>query len=523
MVAQLLQLRLAFLANAFRRSSWTVASFIISFLYGIGAAVLAMVVFSGLRLAGVEIASGVTTALGSIIVLGFIVLPLVFGVDDALDPRRFALFPISATQLSIGLGVAALVSIPALVIGVVAAAQVVTWSRGALPAAIAVIGALLIIATCILASRVSAALAAWLLHTSRARDASSIVAVVFLLALAPIAIWIAGIDWQREGFAVLDSVARVASWTPLGAAWAAPGDAAEGQLGAAAVKLLIAAGFVALLAFAWRYLVQWMLITHTRARAPKLHRGLGWFTAFPATPSGVIAARTLSYWGRDARYRASLMMIPVIPLGVMIPLAIAGVPWDYLALFPLPLIALFLGWSLHNDVAYDSTSVWLHVAADVRGTADRLGRALPALLVGIPLVLLGAPLVAEFVGDPRVMWSVIGVSLGILLGALGVSSIFSARFPYPTVRPGDSPTTQPQSMGTSASLIQGFAFVLSLGFAAPAIMFTVWGLMVGGNWHWFALASGVGVGLLVFGVGVLWGGAIFAKRKIDLLAFTMRN
>ena len=69
----------------------------------------------------------------------------------------------------------------------------------------------------------------------------------------------------------------------------------------------------------------------------------------------------------------------------MMPLALAGVPTA------LPRgssrcrsCACFLGWSLHNDVAYDRTAIWLHVASGVRGVADRVGRLVPVLIVGIP-------------------------------------------------------------------------------------------------------------------------------------------
>lgn len=523
MVAQLLRLRVTLLVNAFRRSTWHVTGFIIAVLYGIGAAVVGVVAFSGLRLVGVDIAYSVTTATGSAVVLGFIVVPLIFGIDDALDPRKFALFPIPSRRLAIGLAVAALASIPALVIATVAVAQVVTWSRGPLPALLAIVGAVLIVATCVLAARVSASLAAFLLRTRRVRDTSSVLAVVLLLGLAPVAFWLLQVDWRGQGFAVLESVARVAGWTPLGAVWAVPGDAAAGRTGEAVLKLLIALAFVALLALAWRYLVAAMLVTHNSEAAPKPTTGLGWFDAFAATEAGAIAARSLTYWGRDPRYRASLMIIPIVPLVLVVPLVIVGVPPHLLALLPVPALALFLAWAPHNDVALDNTAMWLHVVADVNGSADRLGRAIPYLLLGAPVVVVASVASAELYGDPSFAPALIGVSLCILLCGLGVSSVFSARFPYPTVRPGDSPFAQPQSSATASSFIQAVSFLLTLALAVPVIVLAGVAMAQGNSWNWLTLAAGIGFGLIVFAVGVRWGGSIFARRAPELLAFAMRN
>lgn len=523
MVAQLLRLRLTLLLNSFRRGTWHVTAFIIALLYGIGAAVIGVVAFSGLRLVGVDVAYSISTAIGSVIVLGFILVPLVFGIDDALDPRKFALFPVPPRGLAFGLAVAALASISAVVIAAVAFAQIVTWSRGLLPVVLALVGAILIIATCVLSARVSATIAAFVLRTRRVRDTSSVLAVVLLVALAPAFVWVLGVDWQVEGFAVLEMIARVAGWTPLGAAWAAPGDAAAGRAGEAMLKLLIAFAFVVVLALAWRYLVALMLVTHTTEAERKPSSGLGWFDAFPATPTGVVAARSLTYWSRDARYRASLMIIPLVPAVLVIPLLIAGVPPHILALLPVPVVALFLAWSPHNDVALDNSAMWLHVAADVDGVADRLGRVIPYLLFGVPLVLVTSVFFAGLYGEQALAPSIAGVSLCILLSGLGIASVFSARFPYATVRPGDSPFAQPQSSTTAASLIQGFSFLLTILFAVPVIAVAGIALVEGGGWNWVTLAAGVGVGLIVFAGGVRWGGAIFNRREPELLAFTMRN
>ncbi len=119
---------------------------------------------------------------------------------------------------------------------------------------------------------------------------------------------------------------------------------------------------------------------------------------------------------------------------------------------------LFLGWTVHNDVAYDNTAFWLHVASDVDGSRrpPRPPRAAPG--DGTP----GRRDRLDRDGGDHGNWAalpgLLGVSLGVLLVGLGISSVISARFPYPVVRPGDSPFAQPQSAGTAGAIVQSVSF-----------------------------------------------------------------
>ena len=282
---------------------------------------------------------------------------------------------------------------------------------------------------------------------------------------------LATVDWANSGLALLGSLADVLGWTPLGAAFAVPGDAAEGQWGASILKLLIAAGTLWVIWLAWQALVAKMLVTPGREASAKSYRGLGWFDRMPQGATGALAARGITYWFRDARYWVSFIMVPIAPLLVMIPLALAGVPQFYLWLIPVPLICLFLGWSLHNDVAYDSTAIWLHVASGVRGASDRIGRLVPVLIAGILVIGLGSAVTVFILNDWRLLPSLLGISTALLLGGLGIGSITSARLPYPVVKPGDSPFQQPQSSGTITALVQSLTMFGALLIALPAGVF----------------------------------------------------
>ncbi|MCU1405327.1 MAG: conserved rane protein putative transporter permease component, partial [Glaciihabitans sp.] len=160
---------------------------------------------------------------------------------------------------------------------------------------------------------------------------------------------------------------------------------------------------------------------------------------------------------------------------------------------------------------------------DTSGTADRLGRAIPALIVGVPVLVAGAFVSTAVYGEPEVLPSLIGVSLGILFSGLGLSSIMSARFPYPVANPGDSPFTSQQSTATASSLIQSLSFMLTSVLAIPSLIFAALGFIYGGNWPWVSFACGILLGLAVLGIGIGVGGHVFRRRSTELLAFSMRN
>lgn len=496
---------------------------LVGIVYGLSLSTLIVVSFVSLRLVPADLAAPIVIVFGSIITLGFLLVPLVSGVDDTLDPRKFALFSIPTSTLSWALAIASLVSIPSIVLLFLAAAQIVTWGRTPGAIAVALLSAALITVSCVLGARVSTSVAAFVLNSRRAREILGVIAVTAIVLLSPSFVLLLAVDWASDGLRILNVIAGVAAVTPFGAAWAAPAAAAMGDAGSAVTSLAIAAAYVALLAVGWRLLVGAMLTTPQRMVKVKRYGGLGWFGALPTTPTGVVLARSLTYWGRDARYRISLIVIPVVPVLVATPLLVGGVPMEIVALLPVPAMAMFLSWAIHNDVAFDSTAYWLHVASHVPGAADRLGRALPALALGVPLVVGGSVGAALLHGDVHVVWSIMGVSACVLLAGLGLSSITSARFPYPAAHPGDSPFAQPQAAGAASSLIQSFSFFAVLLLAVPAGVFATLGFLVDPSYHTVALVAGLLVGALVFITGILLGGRIVERRGPELLAFTLRN
>ncbi|TBN57287.1 ABC transporter permease [Glaciihabitans arcticus] len=523
MVAHVLRLKLTLLGNSFRRSPWQIAGLVLGIFYGLSTAIFVIAGLVALRFFDVEIARNAAVVLGAAVTIVFTVLPLTLGIDDTLDPRKFGLFGIRTTRLSFVLAVGALVSVPAVVVTAIALGQLVTWSRDGLAEFLAILGMVLIIVTCILSARISTSLAAFLLATRRARDISAIFAIIALIVLSPIVVALARVDWQNRGLEVLGDIADVVGWTPLAAAWAAPADAAVGDPGAAFAKLAIAIAWVLVLVVIWRLLVGLMLVTPERQPHARTYVGLGWFDWFARTPTGAIAARSITYWFRDARYGTSLAIIPLIPVFMVVALAVAGIDLHVLALLPLPVMCLFLSWSIHNDVAFDNTAIWLHMSTSTLGRADRWGRLIPVLVVGLPLIAIGSVVSISLNGDWSLLPSLVGVSVSVLLCGLGLSSIMSARFPYAAVRPGDSPFSQPQGGASSAGSIQALSLLAIIALSAPALTAAVLGFFYGSGWHYLALGIGVGMGLLVLVGGATIGARLYDRRTSELLVSATRN
>ncbi len=523
MVAQFLGLKLRLLGNLFRRSPWQIVGLVVGLIYGLGLAVFLTIALVALRFVPeAEPVRDVIVIGGALVVLGFLVIPLIFGVDDTMDPRAFALFGMPNRSLSFGLALSALIGVPALVLSIVLVGYIVTWTRGVGETLLALIAAVIALASCVLLARVSTSIASFLLSTRRAREFTGVIGLFAVVMISPVVILLGSVDWATHGPAVFSGVADVLSWTPFGAVWAIPGDAATGQWGQALLKLVIAGATLWLLWLAWQALVARMLVTPGREAASKAYQGIGWFDRLPHNPGGAIAARSITYWTRDARYWVSLLMIPVLPVILMLALSVGGVGNGYLALLPVPVMSLFLGWTIHNDVAYDSTAIWLHVTSGTRGLADRLGRLVPALVLGVVVIGLGTGVSMLLYRDWSAMPSLLGVSTCLFLGGLGFGSYTSARFPYPVSKPGDSPFAQPQSSGTAAALVQSVTLFGTLLLAVPAIGFAILGFTENPEWHLASLLAGCGAGLVALIVGVLAGSRTFERRGPELLAAALR-
>lgn len=514
MAAHVLRLRFDLLLGSLRgdgRHITRVALLLVALVAAVSAAIWAVLRLEG---AGPDVASTVTVVGAAAATVGFFVTPLLGGPDDPLDPRRFAVFGVSTRTLVPAVLVASAVSLPVLVLAALAVAMVILWASHGVPVLIGIVSCVLGIATCILFAKVSFAIASRVLRQRRSRELTGLFLVAMLVVVVPVVVFFASLEWRSGVPSQLMEAVDIIALTPVGAAWALPWRWLEGDAtGASIVAVVSVVGLTAI----WSALVHWLLMTTDRPLSLRARRGLGWFAVTPGTPAGAIAARSLIYWFRDPRYIVNFIVVPVSAIVTMLPLVVVGVPLPAAVLLPAPLMALFFGWLAHNDLAYDSTALWMHIASATRGAADRLGRLVPVTLTALPVLAISISVTVWIHGRWAVLPALIGVCASLFLCGLGLSSLSSVLSPYPVSRPGDSPFEQPQRTGgvMSQAVVLLGAVVLSL----PALWWAWQSISGDVEFGWLALWGGVAIGAVTLVIGVLGGGWVFERRSGALMEF----
>lgn len=510
MVAHVLRLRAALLVGALRGDSSHVVRAVVGLVALVALGIIGCLGILSLSDASPDRTATVMVWTGSALVLAFALAPALTGASDPLDPRRFAVFGLAPRGLVATLSIASLISAPLALVVVFAVSGVVVWvGHGASPA-LATVGAILGVLTCTFAGRVGFALAAIAVREGRGRSLVGLFALGALGGAVPVGVYYAT---SSDALASpVGSVAEVLALTPFGAAWAIGDPNANAPVAAA-----IAVATLVVLWLSWAWLAQRLISGAIRSTAAHDHAGLGWFGIMPGTPGGVIAARSMIYWLHDRRYLMNVVIVPVAAAISIVPLLVAGVPLEVAILIPVLLAALFLGWLPHDDVAYDSTAVWMHVASNVHGIADRVGRLAPILLFATPVLAVALVFSVALHGSWDVFPAMIGAGASLYLSGLGLSSIASVVAPYAVTRPGDNPFRQPQRTGSSGVIAQGAVLFGSIVVSAPALLWT-WRSVAGTEEAtMLALGLGLGIGLGVFVIGVAIGGALFRRRGGRLL------
>ncbi|GAA2586938.1 hypothetical protein [Microbacterium binotii] len=518
MAAHVLRLRAALLIGALRGDAAERWRAIIASVLVVGGVVAAGIAQIALQAVTAQSAFVVTVLGGSAVAVGYALAPPISGSPDQLDPRRFQTFGLEPRPLAGAILLASVISVPVLALAAVAVATAVMWlSQDA--GAPAVIGPLLGVVTATLLTRVAAGLASMWTLPRRSRELTGLFILALLVVFVPVGVFFASLDWGDAVPSQLDVAAHVLAFTPIGAAWALPGLAAIGDVGGLWLAVMVAVGTIALLGWAWYAIVRRALTTIERPLAARERGGMGWFSVLPGTAGGAIAARSLTYWLRDRRYGVNVLVVPVAALLTTIPLLVAGVPAEYVALVPVPIIALFFGWLPHNDVAYDSTAVWMHVASGVRGISDRVGRLVPILLIAVPTFAVAVPVAVAIHGRWAHLPALAGVTISLFLSGLGLSSIASAAAPYAVSRPGDSPFQQPQRTGSAGILSQALVMLGALAVSVPTLWWAWLAVSGDPSFGLAALVGGAATGVVVLGVGLAVGSRVFERRESELMEF----
>ncbi|MEV2237858.1 ABC transporter permease [Micromonospora sp. NPDC049891] len=536
------RLKLRVMGNNFRGQGWRVALFLVGSLIGLWFAVGA---FFGLAAPGLvgedRYALMIAAFAGGLTVLGWLLLPLVFfGVDETLDPARFALLPLSRRTLVTGLFAAALVSVPTIAVLLALSGLVVTagvfggWSA-ALVAAVGVVCGLLL---CVAGARAVTSAFASMLRSRRVRDLAAVLLAVVAALLGPLQI--AGVaaiqdtNWDR-----LSGLATVIGWTPFGAPWTVGIDVAQGRAWAAPVKLLITvATIVALLAWWSRSLESAMVgaasAGPTRARpgltggvvAQLFPRAAGWLRR---DRFGALVAREARYWWRDARRRANLITIAVVGLFVPVMVNFGGQGFTFdsdqgfsaagnsspvLVSLSMLFVGLLAAVTLANQFGFDGSAYAANVVAGVPGRLELRARITAFSLYVLPMLAVVAVVIALVLGQPTWLGFMAGALVATYGAGLAVNSFVSVLGAYALPE-----TSNPFAMNSGAGVVKGLltllAMVATAALAAPMVLAAA---LLGDAWLWLGLPLGVAYGVGAALLGAYLAGDVLDRRQPELLA-----
>ncbi|MEU4472562.1 ABC transporter permease [Micromonospora sp. NPDC023888] len=537
------RLKLRVMGNNFRGQGWRIALFVGGALVGLWFAVSGFFLFAAPGLAGDgRYAVLVAAAGGGLLVLGWLLLPLVFfGVDETLDPARFALLPLSRRTLVTGLLAAALVSVPVLAVLVASLGLVLTawalggWSAG-LVAVLGVAGGLLL---CVAASRAVTSAFASMLRSRRVRDLAAVLLAVTAALLGPLQVFglaaLREADWNR-----LAGVATVIGWTPFGAPWTAGIDVAQGRVWAAPVKVLITVVSIGLLLLWWsRSLESAMVGAANAGKAPAQRAATGGAVdqLFPRLAGwarrdrfGALVAREARYWWRDARRRANLITIAVV--GIFVPVFINVTGGDFafedgagltagvagtspvVVTISMLLVGVLASVTLANQFGFDGSAYAVNVVAGVPGRVELRARIVAFSLYVLPMQAFVAVVLSVLLGRPE--W--LGLTFGSLVASYGaglaVNSFISVLGAYSLPE-----TTNPFAMNSGAGVAKGLLTVLAMvASAVAAVPMVVAAALLGDAWLWLALPVGVGYGVGAALLGAYLAGDVLDRRQPELLA-----
>jgi ABC-2 type transport system permease protein len=515
-VALLVRLKLTLLKNSLKRSVWRTVGLIIAMAYAIGIVIIALAALVGLRYASLALTADVTVIGYAALTLGWLLMSmLVFGVDETIDPAKFALLPVRARELLPGLLIAGLISSPGIATVLVGAGLVITWARSVPLTLAALIGAALGVVTCFLLSRAATAAFASFLASRRFRDLAFVA-----VALIGVAMGIAGnltsailqtdITQLRRS---LTDVATIASWSPFGWAWAIPADVSGGDWAVAGMHLILAAVLVAVLWMAWGHFLALGLISPIEGRGSvsKVRDSTAVEQLYPATPAGGVAARTLRYWRRDPRYLAGIAGFLIGPIVLIVTQVINPEGTAAIAAFAPSLLGLLVGFSLAQDLCYDGTALWLHISSGISGAEDREGRVMSTTTVFLPLIviLLGVAMITT--GAWHLLVPSAGLTLTLMLTGLGVGCLVGTLWQWPAPPPGANPFTRGNAGGLPSLLCFTLTMLGTVILALPTIALVVWSFFM--PWvAYLTLPVGLVCGFVVLRIGIAHGGRILDRR-----------
>jgi ABC-2 type transport system permease protein len=518
-------LKLRMMGHRLRGRARLIVGFVFGVIAGLVLATAGFILF--LASGAISRDAGFTLAalVGAALTVGWLLLPLLFfGIDDTLDPARFALFPLRRRTLTVGLLAGSLVGIP----GVATATAMVGLAvagglrAGPVGALVGTVGGVLALFVCVTTSGAVTSAFAGLLRTRRVRDLAAVLLALLAASIGPMNLVLSS-TLRHTSLAPALRLARVLGWTPLSAAFVAPYDIEDGRPLLAVARLAIVAGTVLILLMWWGRTMESSMVGASAGPRVRATRGgavatlmlgrlrPGRFTA--------IVAQELRYWSRDARRRAGLISITVG--GAVVPIVLRVLPARYEGHqggAPLPLAVLFSSLTaaalLANQFGFDGSAYSAHLLAVVPGRTDLRARAAAISVVMLPVVVAIVVAVGVLSGDAAALAPALGVVAAAYGSSTGSASVLSVLAPFPVP---DTNNVFASGGGTGAAkgLLTLVAMTGSAVFASPVLLVA---LLLPSALSWIALPLGVAWGLGAVLVATYIVGDVLDRRGPEILA-----
>ena len=487
---------------------------------------------AGLLLAGVvlslvvlrtypEVARTVVTTLFTAQLVAWALTPLIaFGVDETVEPAKFALLPLTTQTLQRGLLVTALIGYLPLAnaIVLIGAAIALSTTWGLLPLAVAVCAVQLV--TCVVASRTLSTALSNLMAGRRGRDLGVMVGfLVFVLYLA--------LNYALNSQSGANRLGRGATalagglgWAPSGALAQLPGFVSDGRWIRVLVAAATAALFLGLLWFWWGRVLAQSLTTgpsETENAAPR-HAGGG--VAIGGTLLGtmkLVAARDRLLAWRDPVRRVGVLMVGFLAVAYPF-LVVRGHGSVYAVAF-----SAMLGASLAtNCYGVDGSALWLHMVAfadRARARGELWGHGLVAVVPTAGIVLIAVAAQAAVRDDWPLVPGALGICLAVLLGGVAMAGYISARLPFAARQSRKSMfanSISGQRGRTTGATLAVFGVGILVGL--PSTGLAIAGQLVSPIYGWCGLVVGIGLGLGAVAVLSSVAAHIYLDRSPEILA-----
>lgn len=522
MVKVLLSLKWKYVLAQFKGNVWSIIGTVIAALYGLGAVVGigAAMVFLGEESA-LNVGAGILLLGVILTVLWWVVPVFTSGVDATLDPDRLVLFPLKHSQMQLAQFLGAFIGIPGVISVLLMATTLLAVFRQPLVLIIAAVGIALQLALAMTASRLITLLAYRIASKRYLGTIMTMIAFFLLIAASPLLM--GATNFLTNSWELVRSVLFVLAWTPLGAGLGAVSSAYQGAWGLALCQLVLGLGCLGLLWFLWGKLLNHAMNNAGEfkgvASAKDVGSGkLGLFDKFPATPRGAIAARTVYVLLKDSRANANIYIIPMmyIVFGFLGKISFGEDGGNsFYNIFMMIFLPVTAGYVFAYLVSYDSSAFSQHVYSAVRGIDDRWGRATGLMVLMLPMIIVGTIFMTLVNQTPVHLVINLGISLGLLFTAVGVSAFTDMLISVPVPPPGSSAFKMPkQNDGFAKGMARMGIMLIIMAFSIPGFALYIT-FAVTENPLWAILG---GVVDLAIGVAVLLIGIKIGAQRFDRLA-----